>query len=588
MSEIKIDALAVKQAFLSAVVALDANKEWINELNVFPVPDGDTGTNMTLTVMSAADDVAGLNNPDMETVCRTISNGTLRGARGNSGVITSQLIRGLMKSFATEINVDAKELAYAFGKAVDTAYKAVMKPKEGTILTVARAMSEKALLLSKETDDIELLLRETIKAGQETLERTPEMLPVLKQAGVVDAGGQGLMVLFSAAADSFMGKSLVYNGASGNNGPASKVNVNRENLDTNDIKFGYCTEFIIKNGISEEQEKEFKAFLESVGDSIVCVAAEDFVKIHVHTNDPGKVFSKALTYGELSRMKIDNMREEHRELYREFADAEKKANDYEPSVNAETSEPDEKISDGIKASGAIGPEKLSQEKPKERKPYAVISVSVGKGLSEIFKGLGADYIIEGGQTMNPSTDDIVKAIESVNADVVYVLPNNKNIIMAARQAASIVSASGDVITIVIPSKSIPLGITALMCLDPDAEPEDNEINMTESLETVKYCEVTNAVRDTNIDGFEIKNGDMMAIGDSGMLAVESTPEKAAVEGIRSLIDEYTELVTIYFGENTTEEDAVAVSDALETEYPEVEFDVEHGGQPVYNYFISVE
>lgn len=538
MSDIIIDALAVQKAFLSAAVALDAKKEWINELNVFPVPDGDTGTNMTLTIMSAAYDVDKLDNPDMETVCKVISSGTLRGARGNSGVITSQLIRGLSKSFASEEDINAKELANAFAKAVDTAYKAVMKPKEGTILTVARAMSERALKLSKESDDIEFILRETIKAGDYALSKTPEMLPVLKQAGVVDAGGQGLMVLTTAAFESILGNSLEFKGLTDSD--KATVKVNKSDIDTSDIKFGYCTEFIIKSGIDSNKERELKSFLESMGDSIVCVADDDFVKIHVHTNDPGKVISRALTYGELSRLKIDNMREEHNELV---------------------------------------------VKSQERKPYAIISVSSGEGLTAIFKGLGVDFVIEGGQTMNPSTDDIANAIERANADVVYVLPNNKNIILAAKQAADIVD---DVNVVVIPSKSIPLGISALMCFNPEASVDDNQISMIGALDDVKYCEVTNAVRDTNIDGFEIKNGDFMTIGDNGMLSVAQTPKEAAVEGIKKLIDEDTEIVTIYYGDNTTEDEANEVSDTLEAEFPSVEFDVENGGQPVYNYFISVE
>lgn len=538
MSDIIIDALAVQKAFLSAAVALDAKKEWINELNVFPVPDGDTGTNMTLTIMSAAYDVDKLVNPDMETVCKVISSGTLRGARGNSGVITSQLIRGLSKSFASEEDINAKELANAFAKAVDTAYKAVMKPKEGTILTVARAMSERALKLSKESDDIEFILRETIKAGDYALSKTPEMLPVLKQAGVVDAGGQGLMVLTTAAFESILGNSLEFKGLTDSD--KATIKVNKSDIDTSDIKFGYCTEFIIKSGIDSNKERELKSFLESMGDSIVCVADDDFVKIHVHTNDPGKVISRALTYGELSRLKIDNMREEHNELV---------------------------------------------VKSQERKPYAIISVSSGEGLTAIFKGLGVDFVIEGGQTMNPSTDDIANAIERANADVVYVLPNNKNIILAAKQAADIVD---DVNVVVIPSKSIPLGISALMCFNPEASVDDNQISMIGALDDVKYCEVTNAVRDTNIDGFEIKNGDFMTIGDKGMLSVAQTPKEAAVEGIKKLIDEDTEIVTIYYGDNTTEDEANEISDTLEAEFPSVEFDVENGGQPVYNYFISVE
>ena len=548
MSINKIDASMVQKAFLSAAAALDSKKEWINELNVFPVPDGDTGTNMTLTMMSAANEAAKLQNPDMAEICKVISSGTLRGARGNSGVITSQLLRGFTKEIREHKEIDSTILAAAFSKAVETAYKAVMKPKEGTILTVARGMGEKASEIVSQTGDIELMLDEIVKAGNEMLAKTPDMLPVLKQAGVVDSGGQGLMVIVEAAVDSIKGKNLEFKGMSSGNASAAKAS-NIENLETSNIKYGYCTEFIVYASITPEQEKEIKAFLESIGDSIVCVADEDLFKVHVHTDEPGKALTKGLSYGQLSRIKIDNLREENSEII----SRQKSSAEIEPKA--------------------------------ERKHSAVIAVSVGEGLSEIFKGLGADYIIEGGQTMNPSTDDIASAIEKVNADIVYVLPNNKNIILAARQAADILD-SCDVR--VVPSKSIPLGITALMSYNPDAEADENLAAMSDALQSVKYCEVTYAVRDTVIDDFKICNGDYMAIGDNGLLAVDKEMNDATVNALKKLITDETDIVTVYYGDNVIEEAAEELIEKLTELYPEVDFDLEEGDQPVYSYFISVE
>ncbi|MDO4938524.1 MAG: DAK2 domain-containing protein [Lachnospiraceae bacterium] len=552
MSLKNIDASMIQKAFLSSAVALDSKKEWINELNVFPVPDGDTGTNMTLTMMAAAEEVAGLENPDMTAICKVISSGTLRGARGNSGVITSQLLRGFTKVIREEKTVDSNILAAAVSKAVETAYKAVMKPKEGTILTVARAMSDKAVEISRETDDIEVIADEIIKAGNDMLAKTPDMLPVLKQAGVVDSGGQGLMVIVEAAVASIKGNNLEFNGMSAS-GPSQMRASNVGALETSDIRFGYCTEFIVHASLDSPEEKNFKAFLGTMGDSVVCVVDDDLFKVHVHTDDPGKVITKALTYGQLSGIKIDNLREENAELIKKELDSRQ-------------SEP-------------VPPNKA------ERKKYGIITVSAGQGLSDIFRELGVDYVIEGGQTMNPSTDDFVVAIEKVNADVVYILPNNKNIILAAKQAAGI---TDNVDVHVIPSKSIPLGITAMMSFNPEAVPDDNETAMTDSLSTVKYCEVTYAIRDTVIDGFDIHNGDYMAIGDDGMLAVEQSRDEAAFKACKALIDGETEIVTVYYGSDVTESEAVKMTDRLIELYPDVDFDVEEGDQPVYSYFISIE
>jgi len=536
----KIDAKAIQKAFLSAAVALDEKKDWINELNVFPVPDGDTGTNMTMTMMAAAKEVSALEDPDMETLCKTISSGSLRGARGNSGVITSQLLRGLTKVLIANKEVDVSVLTAAFTKAVDTAYKAVMKPKEGTILTVAKGMGDTAAKMVTETDDLEVVLDAIVKAGNETLAKTPDMLPVLKQAGVVDSGGQGLMVMVEAMVESLKGHHKEYAEMTPS---SSSVSVAAgKDIETNDIKFGYCTEFIINSGIDKETELHLKGFLESIGDSIVCVSDDDFVKIHVHTNDPGKVLSKALQYGELSRIKIDNMREEHNEL-------------------------------------------LAKENSEPKKRNAVIAVSVGFGLSQLFLELGADKLIEGGQTMNPSTEDIVNAIKEVNAKCVYVLPNNKNIILAAQQAAQIVE---DVDVKVIPTKSIPMGIAALMNYDVEGDEEQNTNAMTNSLEHIDYCEITHAVRDTEIDNFIIKCGDYIAIGQSGMLAVEKTKDLVAKKAIAGLVKDDTELVTIYYGEDSSEDEANEIAEAMAVEFPNIEFDVEYGGQPVYCYYISAE
>lgn len=540
-----IDASMVQKAFLSSAAALDSKKEWINELNVFPVPDGDTGTNMTLTIMTAANEAAGLVNPDMETVCKVISSGTLRGARGNSGVITSQLLRGFTKVIRDEEKLDTRILGLAFSKAVETAYKAVMKPKEGTILTVARAMGEKAAEMAKETDDIVLMLDSILAAGNDMLAKTPDMLPVLKQAGVVDSGAQGLMVISEAAVASIKGDSLEFKGIT--NDKPSAISISVDQLETSDIRFGYCTEFIIYSSLTDSQEKEFKDFLESIGDSIVCVSDDEIFKVHVHTDDPGKAISKALTYGELSRLKIDNLREENRELANKNISADQGTS--------------------------------------KREEYALIAVSAGKGLSDIFRGLGVNHIIEGGQTMNPSTDDIVTAIEKANADVVYVLPNNKNIILAARQAADIVEGSK---VVVVSSRTVPHGIIAMMNFSPEATPEENVKLMTEAIACSKYCEITYAIRDTVMDGFEIHNGDYMAIGDKGMITVNKSKDDAMIDAIDKMLDDDSEIVTIYYGEDVGSTEAESIVDKLTEMHPEIDFDLEKGDQPVYSYFISVE
>lgn len=549
-----INAEVFAKMFLAGAKNLEAKKEWINELNVFPVPDGDTGTNMSMTIMSAAKEVSSLNNPTMAELAKAISSGSLRGARGNSGVILSQLFRGFCKVIAEYDELDVNILSDAVQKAVETAYKAVMKPKEGTILTVAKGAANKALELADQTSDLVFFCDEVIKEADHVLSKTPDMLPVLKQAGVVDSGGQGLMQVLKGGYDSLLGKEIDYTieGAS-NTAGVVKITPQTEA----EIKFGYCTEFIIvlNQPLSEKDELEYKGFLESIGDSIVVVADDEIVKTHVHTNDPGLAIQKALTHGSLSKIKIDNMREEHQEKL--IKDAEKLASQQKE---------EEKVS-------------------KPRKDMGFIAVSIGEGMNEIFTGLGVDYIIEGGQTMNPSTEDMLNAIKHVNADHVFILPNNKNIIMAANQAASLVEEKE---VIVIPTKTIPQGITALVNFIPDHTAEENKESMMFEIEMVKTGQVTYAVRDTEIDGKEIHQDDYMGIGDKSILAVGKDLEATTLEMVDAMIDEESAIVSIYFGCDASEEDSEVLASSIEEKYPDVEVEINNGGQPIYYYVISVE
>lgn len=543
-----------RKMFLAGAANLEAKKEFINELNVFPVPEGDTGTNMTLTIMSAAKEVQSLENADMLTIAKAISSGSLRGARGNSGVILSQLLRGFTKEIREHKEIDAVILAKACERATATAYKAVMKPKEGTILTVAKGISRKAEELAETTEDLEVFIPEVIKYAEEVLAQTPEMLPVLKEAGVVDSGGQGLLEVIHGAYDAFLGKEIDYAAIEASGG--TKMVKPSQQAEA-DIKFGYCTEFIImtEKEFTDKNEAEFKAYLESIGDSIVCVADDDIVKIHVHTNDPGLAIQKALTYGQLSRMKIDNMREEHQEKL--IKDAEKAA-----------------------------AQQASEKKKKEpRKPVGFIAVSIGEGMNGIFRELGADYIIEGGQTMNPSTDDMLSAIDEVNADHIFILPNNKNIILAANQAQSL---TDDKDIIVIPTKTVPQGITAIISYMPEADVDTNIEALEEAIKNVKTGQVTYAVRDTHIDDKEIHEGDIMGIGDRGILAVGQSVEETTKEMLAQLVDEESELISLYFGQDVLEEDAENFAQEVEELYPDVDVDVHMGGQPIYYYVLSVE
>ncbi len=550
-----INAQMLAKMFLAGAANIEANKEYINELNVFPVPDGDTGTNMSLTIMAAAKEVTALDNPDMASLAKAISSGSLRGARGNSGVILSQLLRGFTKTIKEVDEIDVPLLAEALVKAKESAYKAVMKPKEGTILTVARGIADCGVKLAEQTDDLEEFIPKVIQYAEHVLSKTPEMLPVLKEAGVVDSGGQGLIEVLKGCYDAFLGKEIDYSSIT----PSASVSV-KVSAETNaEITFGYCTEFIImlEKEFSEKDEMEFKAFLESIGDSIVCVADEDVVKVHVHTNDPGLAIQRGLTFGQLTRMKIDNMREEHEEkLVRE---AEKLAKEQEA--------------------------KKQEMKKAEQKKFGFIAVSIGEGLNEIFRELGVDYIIEGGQTMNPSTDDMLNAIDMVNAKHVFIFPNNKNITMAANQAKSLVD---DKEVIVIPTKTVPQGITAMINFIPDMTAEENEEMMLDAIQNVKSGQVTYAVRDTHIDDKEIHTNDIMGIGDAGILSVGTDIAETTKDMIAQLVDEDSELISIYFGEDVSEEDAMKLADEIAESYPDIDVDTHSGGQPIYYYVLAVE
>lgn len=552
-----IDAAMLKKCFLAGAANLEAKKEIINELNVFPVPDGDTGTNMTMTILSAAKEVSNIASPNFENLSKAISGGSLRGARGNSGVILSQLFRGFTKEIKSVTVIDAPVLARAFQKATETAYKAVMKPKEGTILTVAKGLSDKMNELACENGDLEEILGQVLEHGRYVLSQTPEMLPVLKEAGVVDSGGQGLIEVLSGIYDCLLGKEIDLTAALGTTTTA-KVEADTTQAD---IKYGYCTEFIIniEKKFDNGDELNFKAYLESIGDSIVVVADDEIVKVHVHTNDPGLAIQKALTYGSLSKMKIDNMREEHKEkLIKEAqkAEAEKKA-----------------------------AEEAAKKSAEPKKKYGFISVSAGAGLSEIFEGLGVDVVIEGGQTMNPSTEDMLNAIDKVNAENVFILPNNSNIILAANQAQSIVT---DKNVYVVPSKTIPQGITALINFDESADAEANFDNMSSEMKNVKTGQVTYAVRDTSMDGKEIKQNDIMGIGDKTILSVGKDIEETTIDMLSQLIDDDSELISVYYGEDVSSEQVDSLTAKIEETYPDLDLEVHSGGQPIYYYIVSVE
>ena len=548
-----VDAKILGRMFLSGAKNLEAKKEWINELNVFPVPDGDTGTNMTLTIMSAASEVNALSEPDMKKLAKAISSGSLRGARGNSGVILSQLLRGFTKVIEQYEEIDAPIFAKSFEKAVETAYKAVMKPKEGTILTVAKGAAEKAAEIAENSENLKQFFTEVIEEAETVLAKTPELLPVLKEAGVVDSGGQGLVEVLKGALDGYLGKEINLDFVKPAAKPAITTPVSSKE---SNIKFGYCTEFIImlEREFTEKDEEKFKEYLMSIGDSLVVVADEDIVKVHVHTNAPGEAIQKALTYGQLSNMKIDNMRLEHHEKV-------------------------------IKEAEKMAAQQAAEKKAEPAKEVGFISVSAGDGMGEIFKELGADYLIQGGQTMNPSTEDMLKAIDQVNAKNIFILPNNKNIILAANQARDLTE---DKNIVVIPTKTIPQGITAMISYVPEKSVEENTEEMTEAMGNVKTGQVTYAVRDTRIDEMDIHQGDIMGIGDKGILAVGQDIQKVAVDMTCKMTNEDSELISIYYGADVTEADAEEISSRLEEIYPDFDIEINYGGQPIYYFVISVE
>lgn len=552
-----IDAVLLQKMFIAGAKNLESKKEWINDLNVFPVPDGDTGTNMTLTIMSAAKEVSGITNPTMATLSKAISSGSLRGARGNSGVILSQLFRGFTKEISKLEILDTESLAIATQRATETAYKAVMKPKEGTILTVAKAVSDKAAEVALDTDDLEEAIEKVITHAEYVLSKTPDMLPVLKEAGVVDSGGQGLVVVLRGMLDALTGKVTDFEITSPVKKPDSAGKGAGAAIEDVDIKFGYCTEFIIMldKEFNEKTETEFKAFLSSIGDSIVCVALDDIVKVHVHTNHPGQAFEKALEYGQLTKMKIDNMREEHNQKVIEKSEMQK----------------------------AMAQEAMKKSAP--LKDYGFITIAPGKGLADIFKGLGVDEVIEGGQTMNPSTEDILKAADNINAKVIYVLPNNGNIILAAQQAADIIE---DKKLVVVPSKTVPQGITAMINFEMSRTEQENAEAMTSSMATVRTGQVTYAVRDTSIDGKEIHKDDILGLADKGLAAVGKDIDATVLELLDTMIDDDSELVSVYYGEDITNEQASGIVASIEEKYPDVDVELQEGGQPVYYYIVSVE
>ena len=554
-----IDAQLLQKAFIAGAYNLEKNKDYINELNVFPVPDGDTGSNMSLTIMAAAREVSALENPSMDELSKTISSGSLRGARGNSGVILSQLLRGFCKEIKGKKQITVSVLADGFVRAVETAYKAVMKPKEGTILTVAKGVAEKAVELSEMDMDFETLGQEILDHGNEVLKQTPELLPVLKEAGVVDSGGQGLMEFLTGAYNGLTGKAEISKPAT-SGGVAKAQTMSSDEIDTSHIKYGYCTEFIVmlEKEYNAETEAKFKEFLTSIGDSLVVVSDDEIVKVHVHTNHPGLAFEKGLEYGSLTSMKIDNMREEHKEKVIHEQDR-RKAAEQEAAKEAKKDEP--------------------------KKPFGFVAVSVGEGLNDIFRDLGVDHIIEGGQTMNPSTEDVLDAISKVNAETVFVFPNNKNIILAANQAAEIEEEKK---VIVIPTKTIPQGISALISFDESATAEANQAGMEDAITAVKSGQVTYAVRDTSIDGKEIKTGDYMGIDDAGIQAVGQDITEVVKDLIGAMADEDSELLSIYYGSDVEEEKADALVEAVQAAYPDFEVEVHAGGQPIYYYILSLE
>ena len=564
-----IDARLLAEMFFAGAANLEANKEWINELNVFPVPDGDTGTNMTLTIKSAVNEVSALGNTDsMKDICKAMSSGSLRGARGNSGVILSQLIRGFGKVAKAETALTIPVLAEAFDRAVETAYKAVMKPKEGTILTVAKGAALKSRELADAGEEnLEVFLGAVLEEAEKVLAHTPELLPVLKEAGVVDSGGQGLVQVMKGAYDRFLGKEIDYSALIEKEEPGEEAEPEKEAQEQEALRFIYkmrMTVLMTKKPSSRDQ-KEYLEFLKSLGDRVKCAMEGDILHVKVQTNDPGLIIQRSQKFGELGEVRLINLKE---------------------TDSAGKTAPAEKSGSKPKAPAEPVKQAKEQEAAKQpRKDVGFITVSVGEGIKEIFRGLGVDYVISGGQTMNPSTDDVLKAVESVNADVIFVLPNNKNIIMAANQAASLTT---DKKVVVVPTTTVPQGITAVINYMPDLDAEANKANMFEEIGSVHSAEITYAVRDTEISGIAIHQGDIMGIGDEGILTTGSNVEDVTFESLKMIVEEDTEIISIYYGEDVTEEDAEKLRTRAAEAFPSCDVELQYGGQPIYFYILSAE
>lgn len=543
-----VNGATFRRMILSGSKTLSANKDYVDSLNVFPVPDGDTGTNMSMTIASAAREVSECSNNSMASLCAAFSKGALKGARGNSGVITSQIVKGITDVLSVKEEFTAKDFANALSKGTEVAYKAVTKPKEGTILSVVRAMSEAATSMNKRNVDFSNFLTKVIEAGEEMLKKTPEMLPVLKKAGVVDAGGRGLLILFQGFNAVFQGEedlTLTFDDTAA--APETDAKYSEEaHFDYNDlaeIQFAYCTEFFIVNLYKKTTEADidrFREMLMQIGDCVLVIGDLSMVKVHVHSNQPGEVLTAALKLGELDSLKIENMLQQNRKL--------------------------------------IGKKKV------ELKPYGIVSVCAGEGISAIFKELMCDSVIEGGQTMNPSADDIAKACDKVNAKDIFVFPNNKNIILAAEQAKALSNRKLHI----IPSRSVPQGLAALLAFDPDGTVAANEKSMTEAMDTVKSGAVTYAVRSTEIDNLKLNEGDIIGMDAHTIVSKGDSVSEVAKQLVEKLVDEDSSCISLYFGNNVTEEEANAIAAELSEEYPDCDVDCHFGGQPLYYYLVSVE
>lgn len=560
MKVTEISASQFQEMVEAGAKRLQVNAEYVNSLNVFPVPDGDTGTNMNLSMTSGATAVVNSASEKVGELANVLAKGLLMGARGNSGVILSQLFRGFSKAILDVETLNAEDLAKAFVHGVETAYKAVMKPVEGTILTVARESAKAGERKAKQTDDVIEVMTAVVKYGKKALDKTPDMLPVLKEVGVVDSGGQGLLFIYEGFLSALNGE---FQGDDTYEPSPAEMDemVNAEHhrsvqgqLATEDIKFGYCTEIMVRLGEGPTVDSNFdydtfRNYLDGIGDSLLVVNDDEIVKVHVHTEHPGEVMNYGQKFGALIKVKVDNMRQQHETIL----------------------EHDEEVA-------------AFEAAPLEHQPYAVIAIAAGEGVQELFKSLGAAYVISGGQTMNPSTEDILKAIREVNADQVIVLPNNKNIFMAADQAAEV----ADIPVAVVPSKTVSQGMTAMLAFNSDQSLEENKTSMTEMLDSVVSGQITNAIRDTTIDGVEIHEGDYLGMIDGKILLSEADKYQATLDTLTKMISEDIEIITIIVGEEGTQTEAEKISEAIEASYPDLEVEIHEGKQPVYPYLLSAE